>query len=153
MPTAKQVSSRGIAAWSSYETNISTALQNKGGSNSTLNVYLSLNPVLISKVQKLEACNKLLVDVFAHQRKAFRYYKAATELEQGEITEEEFNKIEDTCVISLKSDSIDNVKQKARYLANQLQQFYPEELESLPYDELADLLQVSSAKLNLYLRS
>lgn len=153
MIVSNQVSSRVTLAWSSYESNTSVSNQNRDESISSLNISIFLNPVLISKIQKLEYFNKFLVDVFAHQRKAFRYYKAATEFEQGDISEKEFNEIEDGCIINLKSDSIGTVKQKADYLSLQLQKHYPEELENLPYDELADLLQVSSAKLNLYLRS
>lgn len=153
MIVSNQVYSRITLAWSSYDSNTSVFNQNRDESISPLSVSIFLNPVLISKNRKLEYFNKLLVDVFAHQRKAFRYYKAVTEFEQGDISEKEFNEIENSCVINLKSDSIETVKQKADYLSLQLQKYYPEELENLPYDELADLLQVSSAKLNLYLRS
>lgn len=120
-------------------------------SNRPLNISFNLNPALYLKVNNLTYKNKFLLDIFVHQRKVYRYYKAVTEYDEGLISEDELQEIEDTCVINLKSENINSIKKKINYLIQELAQHYPEELENLSYEELADLLQISSAKLNLYL--
>lgn len=139
--------------WKEHKPFISGAFKDYSASSRSFNVHVIFNQKLYIENSSQFIKEKLLIDFFTMQRKAYRYYKAVTEFEQGDLSEDDLYKIEDSCIINLKNDDVDEVKNKAKYLVNLLIKYYPEELEYLPYDELADLLQVSAAKLNLLLRN
>lgn len=125
---------------------------NEVGNSKGMTITFSLNPALLNETKQLALTNKYLLDLFVHQRKIHRYYKACTELEEENISEQEFNSIESSCVINLKNESVDEVIKKIQYLYKELKDNYPEELEHLELNDLADLMQISAAKLNLYLK-
>lgn len=140
-------------SWEEHKPFVSGALEEYSASSRSFDIHVKFKQEIYITNNSQPIKEKVLIDFFAMQRKAYRYYKAVTEFEQGDLSENDLYKIEDSCVIKLKNDEVDEVKNKAKYLIDLFSRHYPEELEYLPYDELADLLQVSAAKLNLLLRN
>lgn len=127
--------------------NLNTLATNLSSNNLSLNIHLSVDRVLLNRVYSLEEENRFLLDCFVSQRKVYRYYKAYSELEADEIGQNKFDKIENSCVLTLKKDKKQKLLHKIELLYVKLQNSYPEELEYMSDDDLADILQVS--KINL----
>lgn len=85
--------------------------------------------------------------LFINQRKMYRYYKAETELDEGLLSEDEFDKIEESCTITLKNENLSNVKDKLIFLYDLIEQSSPEELDYLDIEDLSDLLSISKYNL------
>lgn len=127
--------------------NLNTLATNLSSNNLSLNIHLSVDRVLLNRVYSLEEENRFLLDCFVSQRKVYRYYKAYSELENEEISQEEFERVENSCVLTLKKEDKNELLSKIEYLYRSLKNTYPEELEFMNDDDLADILKVS--KINL----
>ena len=120
---------------------------NKVSSNAlSIEIEIKINTV-DSYINELLYFNSFLIDSFINQRKMFRYYRAATELEEQILSEEEFEKIEKSCVINLRNESSRNLKDKIIYLYESIESKYSEELEYMNDDDLADILGISKYNL------
>lgn len=125
---------------------------NKVSSNAlSIEIEIKINTV-DSYINELLYFNSFLIDSFINQRKMFRYYRAATELEEQILSEEEFEKIEKSCVINLRNESSRNLKDKIIYLYESIESKYSEELEYMNDDDLADILGISKYNLKPLLK-
>ncbi len=95
---------------------------------------------------------KFLCGIFINQRKIHRYYKAECEYDENIINEDEFDKIEESCILSLKKENTKNLDKKLIYLYDMINKFYPEEIEYMANDDLADILGVSKSNIKKLLR-
>jgi len=86
---------------------------------------------------------KFLLDSFINQRKMYRYYKAETKYEENLIDEDQFDKIENSCIISLKKINTQYLKEKIIFLYDMMEKYYPEEIKYMDNDDLADILGIS----------
>jgi len=124
-----------------------------------INQIKKYNPMIEIKINTVDSYinellyfNSFLIDSFINQRKMFRYYRAATELEEQILSEEEFEKIEKSCVINLRNESSRNLKDKIIYLYESIESKYSEELEYMNDDDLADILGISKYNLKPLLK-
>jgi hypothetical protein len=90
---------------------------------------------------------EFMFNLFINQRKMYRYYKAETEYDEGILPENQFDKIEESCIITLKNENTSNIKDKLVFLYDIMEQNAPEELDYLDYEDLSDLLSVSKYNL------
>lgn len=128
--------------------NLSNIINNKFSSNSlSIEVEITINNPYNFYIKELLNLNSFLYDSFINQRKMFRYYKAATELEERAISEVEFEKIEKSCIINLKNESPRDLKDKIVYLYETIERKNFEELEYMDDDDLADILGISKYNL------
>ena len=122
-------------------------LRQKNISTNNITLNISIDNFSLDLIQSFQAENRFLLDCFVSQRKVYRYYKAYSELENEEISQEEFERVENSCVLTLKKEDKNELLSKIEYLYRSLKNTYPEELEFMNDDDLADILKVS--KINL----
>lgn len=122
-------------------------LRQKNISTNNITLNISIDNFSLDLIQSFQAENRFLLDCFVSQRKVYRYYKAYSELENEEISQEEFERVENSCVLTLKKEDKNELISKIEYLYRSLKNTYPEELEFMNDDDLADILKVS--KINL----
>lgn len=120
--------------------------------NININLSFSADRVLLRRLYSLQEENKFLVDCFVNQRKVYRYYKAYSELEVGEISQKKFDEVENSCVLTLKKSDKKELISKLEYLYSSLKRNNPEELEYINDDDLADILLTSKIKLKHILK-
>ena len=138
-----------------FENLFSVLGNNKFSSNSIslsikieINNHYNLYDLIKEKyVKELIDMNSFLYDIFINQRKMYRYYKAVTELEEGTLKEKDFEEIEKSCVITLKNDTPEQLKNKIIYLYDCVKDKNSEELNYMYDDELADILSISKYNL------
>jgi hypothetical protein len=96
--------------------------KNKNISSNRLSITIQVfsNSFQNPLVNYLLNMNSFLLDSFVYQRKMHRYYKAVTELEEELLSEKEFEKIELSCVITLKNTTSRDLKDKIIYLYDSL---------------------------------
>lgn len=123
--------------------------KNKNISSNKLSITIQVfsNSFQTPFINYLLNMNSFLLDSFVYQRKMHRYYKAVTELEEKSLSEEEFEKIELSCVITLKNTTTRDLKDKIVYLYDSLNEKHPEEIEYMNNDDLADILAISKYNL------
>ena len=128
-------------------TNI-TKLQNNLVNNSTEITRVTVN----FNVQINHNKNTIIdfvLQSFVNQRKMYRHYMAETEYESGLLTDEQFDEIEQSCIISLKKENKYDLKDKLAFLYDYIEQKYPEELNYIDNDDLADILGISKYSIKL----
>jgi len=91
---------------------------------------------------------ELLFMSFVNQRKMHRYTKALIDCENEDISEEEFEEIEDSCVLSINKDSESLISEKLLYFHDLMKKYAPEEIKYINNEDLADLLAISEHKIN-----
>lgn len=91
---------------------------------------------------------ELLFMSFINQRKIHRYSKAIIDYENKDISEEQFEKIEDSCVLSINKDNESLLSKKLIYFYDLMQKYAPEEVKYINNEDLADLLAISEHKIN-----
>ncbi len=91
---------------------------------------------------------KLLFMSFINQRKVHRYYKSMIEYENNEITEQIFDEIEDSCVLTVERENESVISSKLIYLYDLMKKYAPEEINFMTNEDLADILSISENKIN-----
>lgn len=122
-------------------TNI-TKLQNNLVNNSTEITRVTVNVNLQIHHNK-NAIIDFIFQSFINQRKMYRHYIAETEYDNGLLTDEQFDVIEQSCIISLRKENKYDLTEKLVFLYDYIEEKYPEELNYIDNDDLADILGIS----------
>lgn len=102
----------------------------------------------VKKYYSFKEEEKFIFKLFVNQRKVYRYSKALSELENGNISEEEFENIENSCTLMTVSDDTNLIKDKLLYFYELLNEYSPEEIEFMNNEDIAELISISEHKLN-----
>lgn len=86
--------------------------------------------------------NNLFFHAYINQRKNFRYYKALVALKNGDITEGEFDTIEESCIKRTFNFSDNRLLANLSTFLEKIKENYPEELKYLKTDDIGDLLSI-----------
>jgi len=109
---------------------------------------LSLSDAMESHLNYNEKVTKFLFNIFVNQRKTFRYTKAEYENIDDLISDEVFEKIEESCTLNLKKENENNLLEKLNIFHQLMLENAPEELEYMNNDDLSDLFGVSKKSIS-----